>query len=226
MAENALVNYASPYLRKRVFDQLYPDSEVSYEIIPIDEAFPSGHTDDPGGATEAVRCTIVTPSGWWVEGCKEIDLRDQRGRAVPQTPETYVKDQTKALGRALRDAGIPQKVDELMALMRWITALEGKTPLSAKGRPIDPDSGEISGSSDPDEVDSPDAGVEPTLEQVLAMKFGQLNGADKRDVSTYAREELSVANVMRAGVHAEAILAFIDKMRDGTPDPLPEEEPL
>lgn len=224
----ALEGYCSPNLRKAVFDLLHPGNVVTYEVVPIAEAFPVDHREYDGRAVDAIRCTITMPDGSYVEGCKEIDVVDEKTkRSVPQTPENLVKDQTKALGRALRDGGIPQKRDELAALMSLIVDLHGRVPISQHGNRVDRATGEINGSDDPDAVDSPDAGAEPSAEQLLAKRFGELNGADKRDVTLQVKEKWGVSNIMRAGEHAEEIMQFIDTMhrRDGV-DGTDDEEPF
>ena len=105
----ALDGYASPHLRKAVFDKLHPNSQVEYEIIPLDEAFPHGHHEvaDESQAEEAIVCTIITETGQFFQGAKEIELFTKRKGPNnvwdprPQTPVAYTVDCTKALGRAL-----------------------------------------------------------------------------------------------------------------------------
>lgn len=212
-----LEGYVSPYLRKAVFDRMYPGSIVEYDVIPMAEAFPETHQRYPGKAEMAIRCTVIKPDGTYVVGYKEIDLADEKsGRAIAQTPENFAKDQTKALGRALRDAGIPQKVDELQSLMRWHVALEGRTPVSAKGLSIDHESGEIKGSANPDDVDAPDAGAdEPTLEQRVAARISSLPDSDKPKVYGWAAER-GIKNMMRAGERSEELSAYLDTLDSPT----------
>lgn len=220
-----LADYASPILRAAVFRQLNPDAHITYTIVPIGQAFPEGHQEYEGKATEAVRCEIVWPDGRYVTAFKEIDKVD-RGRTRAQTPEELAKDETKALGRALRDCGIPQRLTELKLLMQWIASMSGAplavtnvTNVEASTFGADDESGDV-------EDDSPDAGSEPTVEQVLAERFSRLNGADKAAVFKHATE-LGVKNVMRAGEHAEALLAYIESyawLKD-TPDDAPQAPP-
>lgn len=221
MAEQALPNYASPYLRKFMFDRFYPGATVEYDIVTMAEAFPDGWRDYPGKATHAVRCTIRRPDGIVHVGVKEIDLQGKYNK-IAQTPEELAKNETKALGRALRDAGLPQKLDEMGSLMRMFVALEGRTPSSQKGHAVDIGTGEIEGSSDPDDVDDVDAGSEPTAEQELAKRFAELPGADKAATAKYARDTLKCTNVMKAGEHVAAINTFIDNL--GVAGEEPEEE--
>lgn len=227
-----LDNYASPILRAAVFRRLYPGAQVSYSIIPIGQAFPPGHTNYDGKATEAVRCEIVLADGTYVVAHKEIDKFDvSKYKTVErtQTPEELAKDETKALGRALRDLGIPQRLTELKLLMQWIASMTGQ--------PVQPSpAGAVGGAPSPEESfdgddDSADAGAEdPTPEQVLARQFAQLTGASKAAVSTYAREAFGVSNVMRAGEHAEDLLAYVDRKEwlasVGVESPSQEEEPF
>lgn len=228
----ALEGYASPHLRKSIFDRLHPGGIVEYEVIAIDEAFPRGHTawegDDGMGPTEAIRCTIVCPDGSYVVGLKEIELqeqgKDKRWRSVAQTPEQFTADCTKALGRALRDGGIPQKKTELDSLMRFTVALDAKTPptpVASRGRRIDTETGEILGNVGPDDVDSPDAGSsdEPTPEQQVALDVSSLSGPNKAALSKRARDELGVTNLLRSGEHASAVSEMI---RELTGFPVPD----
>lgn len=202
--------YASPILRKAVFDRLHPGATVEYQVVSIEAAFPDGHTVGEGEAREAIVCTIVGDDGSWWEGAKEIDLveydKNRKRRDVVQTPEQFTADCTKALGRCLRDAGIPQKVAELMTLMRWIADLDGRAP-----RQVNRSTGEISGSTNPDDVDQSDAGGsdEPTLEQQTAVAVSRLSGADKAKLARIAREELGVTNLMRSGAEAANVLSLI-----------------
>lgn len=207
-SHGGLENYASPHLRAAVFRRLNPDAQISYEVVPIEDAFPPGHRKYRGEATEAVRCKITWPDGHYVISHKEIDLKDERrGSAIEQTPENLVKDETKALGRALRDAGIPQRLSELRELMRWVqptaiaaTSSRSTTPVEAQVSVIDP------------EDDDPDAGADdPTPEQVLADMVSKLNGSDKAAISRVAKDKFNLSNVMRAGQHAEALIEMIEK---------------
>lgn len=214
--------YASPILRKAVFDRLHPGSLVEYAVVSVDIAFPDGHAESEGNPEEAIVCTIIAPDGSWWEGVKEIDLveigKDRKPRDVKQTPEQFTADCTKALGRALRDAGIPQKVAELMTLMRWIADLDGRAPSAA--RRVDRSTGEIGGSTSPDDVDQSDAGGsdEPTLEQQTAVAVSRLSGADKVKLARQARDELGVTNLMRSGAEAANILKLIGGLNAGEDD--------
>lgn len=201
--QGGLANYASPILRAAVFRRLNPGATISYTVVPIEEAFPKGHTEYEGKAAEAIRCEIIFADGSYLAAHKEIDTVD-RGRPVAQTPERLAADETKALGRALRDAGIPQRLSELHDLMRWIVDLSEPNPPAA-ARASAPDAGD-------DGDDAPDAGAEdPTPEQVVAQKFARLSGADKAAVSKHARDALGVSNVMRSGEHAEALDEYLTK---------------
>jgi hypothetical protein len=64
---------------------------------------------------------------------------------------------------------------------------------------------------------------ERTAAQDLAVRFSTLSGADKALIQKLAKEELGVANVMRAGDKAEAVGHLIDSLHK---DQLPEEEPF
>lgn len=211
-----LENYASPPLRAAIFNRLYPGSQMLYGVVPIEEAFPEGWRDYEGKATQAIWCQIERSDGCIYLAYKEIDVLD-RGKTQPQTPENLAKNQTKAMGRALTMAGIPQKMSELQSLMRWCVALDGtRADFAPARRTVDRASGEIhdpepEGSSDPDGDDDSDAGAEETLEQVVQRRFNALQGRPKMAVATRARE-MGIQNIMRSGDKAADILAVIDSL--------------
>lgn len=213
MPEYGLKNYASPYLRKAVFDRLHPGAQVEYEVIPIEAAFPAGHYDGKGEAKEAIVCTITMADGTWVTGTKEVELKEYSKRSnkwvdVEQTAEQFTKDCTKALGRAMRDAGIPMHIDDLKALMQWIVALTNVAGARYVARTDD-----LVGSDDPDGDDEhPDAGSEPTTEQRVAARLAALDPPNKLEVANRAREELGVTNIMRAGGRAEELETMLDSL--------------
>jgi hypothetical protein len=223
MPERGLEDYASPILRAAVFHRIFPGAQIGYEVVDIADAFPMGHREYEGKAAEAVRCTIIFADGTFIVAHKEIDLRD-RNRERPQTPEELAKDETKALGRALRDAGIPQRLSELKLLMQWYpnatvgyvsnnSSPEGPA-LVTLSRPGPQESLEAAFPGSTMEEDHADAGSdEPSPEQALARRFAMLEGGEKRVVVEYARE-LGCNNVMKAGDHVDAIVAFIEGLAD------------
>lgn len=206
-----------------MFRQLFPGAQIAYSVVAIEDAFPKGHHDYEGKALEAVRCEIIFADGTYIVAFKEIDLREYvKGgwKDRPQTPENLAKDETKCLGRALRDAGVPQRLSELKILMQWQAA---RTPniSSFVGAPLTKvlpmGTAEVFAEAFPgttEEIDdSPDAGSEdPTPEQLLAKRFAFLDGPQKADVVRHARETLDVNNVLRAGEHAEALMNYIEAM--------------
>lgn len=223
MPERGLEDYASPILRASVFRRMYPGAQISYSVVDIADAFPMGHRDYEGKALEAVRCEIIFADGTYIVAHKEIDLKDNRNRDVLQTPENLAKDETKALGRALRDAGIPQRLSELKIVMQWYPNVSRETLANVVNTsslvrpPIDGVVGvqdslaeAFPGSTEID--DGADAGAdEPTVEQQLAKRFAMLDGPSKANVVAYAREMLGCGNVLRAGEHAEALMAWLDQ---------------
>jgi len=232
MPERGLEDYASPILRAAVFHRIFPGAQIGYEVVDIADAFPMGHREYEGKAAEAVRCTIIFADGTFIVAHKEIDLRD-RNRERPQTPEELAKDETKALGRALRDAGIPQRLSELKLLMQWYpnatvgyvsnnssvgyvsnnSSPEGPA-LVTLSRPGPQESLEAAFPGSTIEEDHADAGSdEPTPEQELARKFAFLTGGEKRTVTEFARD-LGCTNVLKAGEHVDAITAFIEALAD------------
>lgn len=221
MAVTFAEGYASPMLRKGVFDRIYPGSTLQYDSVPIGKVFSSEHlegtADHQGNAQEAIICTLSTTDGQFFVGVKEVMRREYIKKAnkwedVPQTPEQYTADCTKALGRALRDAGIPQKADELKALMQWIAQLNG-APMPT--RSVNRRTGEIRGSADPDDIDSPDAGGSDdlTLEQRVAVEVQGMTGPEKVRLAQWAKSEHGVTNINRAGAKAEELMTHIIEMR-------------
>lgn len=214
-----LADYVSPVMRMGVFRRLYPGAKVSYKVVPIGEAFPEGHYGGKGEPVQAVICTIKLADGTQVRGAKEIDLFEQvpkssNWRAVEQTAEQMQKDETKAMGRALRDMGIPSHWSEIQPYMRWLVALLGNEPPQTARLPrgADPATGEITpvGRSSPDDVDPADASDDNlTPEQELAQRIAGLDGPAKAEIGKRAKEELKVSNVMRAGEHASTILGWL-----------------
>lgn len=224
MPERGLDDYASPILRAAVFHRIFPGAQISYEVVGIEDAFPQGHREYEGKALEAVRCTIVFNDGTYIVAHKEIDLRD-RNRDRAQTPEELAKDETKALGRALRDAGIPQRLSELKLLMQWYPNATVGTIVSNNSSPL-PAAARTVSSSVEDQVeaafpgtvvedDHVDAGAdEPTLEQQVARRFAMLEGPTKKRVVDFARE-IGCNNVLKAGGYADSITAFLDALDEG-----------
>lgn len=204
--------YVSPYLRKFVHDQAFGGTTPEYTVVTMAEAFPEGFQTWEGEPDGAIRCEIVRPDGSWVVGFKEMDTREQRKDRkwypIPRTPEQFTADCTKALGRALRDAGIPQKRGELQAMMNYLVARGGA------GRKVD--ASMIEGNVNADDIDSPDAGSsdELTLEQEVAVAVGNL-GPLKAGLATWARETLGVTNLMRSGDQAPAVAAALQHLERG-----------
>lgn len=205
--------YVSPIARAALMHRMHPGAQISYDIVSMDEAFPRIAIDYQGGATHAVRCEIVWPDGRYVVAHKEIDMKvkTRTGWGGPRaiTPEEIQKDETKALGRAMRDCGIPQKMDEFQALMRWIVALEGTQPLQTERKPAL--TATYVTTAVPDEDDGPVDADEDTLtpEQMLAEALALLDPAKRPAIAQRAKTDLGVGNVMRAGEHAPTILAWL-----------------
>lgn len=224
-----LDSYASPLIRMAVFRRLNPGVQITFEILPIEDAMPAYFANGPSGCpqspVEVVRCTAILTDGSWIEADREVDLceqgRDKKWRDIDLTPEYYAKVQTKAMGRMLTRAGIPQKDYELRDLMRWIVALDGR-PLSTVGSApagVDTSTGEIVDRSafaampSAEEVDDPDADDDTlTPNQELAQRFQELPGTIKAKVAKWARESLGIANVMAAPAdQIDAVHEYIDK---------------
>ena len=208
--------YASPHLRKAVLDKLHPYATTQAETVPIDEAFPPGHWQGEGQPIEAIVFTIFANDGlgtFW-QGVKEIDTREQdkksrTWRDREQTAEAWATDRTKAMGRALGDAGIPQRVPELRLLMSWIAELEGRPP--ALSRRVNSYTGEIG----KEDIDAPDAGGddEKSLAQIVAERVMGLDGPLKAHLSKMAREELGITNLMQSGEQAQDVLRLIGRIK-------------
>lgn len=206
----ALDGYCSPIIRCAVFRQMHPGVQIEFKVVDIDGAFPLSFRAASGGTTrptEAVVCTATFADGTWVEAAREIDLeeqgRDKKWRPIDMTPEYYAKVETKAMGRMLTKAGIPQKDFELRDLMRWLIALNGRpsTPPPAPPPGVNADGVIIDRAAfaamPDDHVDDPDADdttVTPAME--LAAAIQALAPVVKAQLAKWAREELSIPNVM------------------------------
>lgn len=218
----ALDGYVSPILRCAVFRQMHPGAQIEFKVVPIDDAFPQGFRAPAGGTTSpvsAIVCTAYFPDGTWVEAAREIDEeeqgRDKKWRPAAMTPEYYAKIETKAMGRMLTKAGIPQKDFELRDLMRWLVALNGR-PSAPSAPPIvagvNTDTGEVVNRAafaamPDDHVDDPDADdttVTPSME--LAEAIQALPPVLKGQLAKWAREEMQIANVMNVpDEHVDAV---------------------
>lgn len=234
MALDFAGDYASPQLRKAIFDRIHGGSEVVFEVITIEEAFPPGFRDS--GApdyppTHAVRCTIIAYDGTSYQTCREIDRQEyskktQRwSKQIPMTPQYLAASQTKAMGRTLRDAGMPQKRIELQELMRWWVALDGRADAArsaaATTRRIDAGTGEIMAAEivDPDDGGDPDAGADDHLtpEQELAERVSALPGPLKAQMAHLAKD-IGVKNLLRAGDEAQRLLDQLDDLLEAQRD--------
>lgn len=106
--------YASPGLRWGLLQDDYPGANAEYELVTA-EKIPGGHPFARDGE-KFVLCTIHFPAdsdkspayGW-----KPLS------EARKQDDESFAALRTKALGRALKDAGYPDKLTDLRALTVW-----------------------------------------------------------------------------------------------------------
>lgn len=107
-------NYASPGLRWGLLQDDFPGAHATYELVQA-HAIPGGHPfSNPND--DFVLCTITFPSGVnkvSAYGWKPLSA------ALKQTDEQYAALRTKALGRALKDAGYPDNLNDLRALTAW-----------------------------------------------------------------------------------------------------------
>jgi hypothetical protein len=224
VVEQQLENYASPILRAAVFHQLFPGAQVDYTVVSILEAFPDGHRSSKEEAEEAIICRITLPDGRVFSAAKEVPRKEYRRgswTSIEQTPEEWVKNETKALGRAMRDAGIPQKLSELTMLMRWWRDLAGPAQVvSSHSVPpphVDPRTGEI----DPEAVDGADAGASPLDE--YRDRLALLSGPEKAELSKKARAA-GISNLINPGDHLDEAVALLEQARAGAEFGAEEEE--
>lgn len=195
--------YASPSLRKAVHDKLHPGAQIEHEVMSIEDAFPIAIDVGETEAEMAVVCTIIYEDGTWVAAAKEIARRQQRKNGPwedrPMTTDAWYSDSTKAMGRALTVAGIPMQIPALKLLMDYAFPEVVAARASGKReRTVDRTTGEISG--EPREL---------TLEQQLAVKVADMTGLEKVALATWAKNEIGVTNLMKAGEHAAAIIQHI-----------------
>ncbi len=209
MAVDFQGGYAGVQLRKAVFDRLHPFATTEYETLPIEEVFPVDHFEGEGKPHQAIVFTIFANDGagtFW-QGIKEIDTREKpksgSWRDRPQTAEAFITDVTKAMGRALTNAGIPMK----------LATLEGHPPAHQRRRST------FSGDASPDDIDAPDAGAsdDKTLAQIVAERVMDLDGPMRAILSRQARE-IGCGNLYQAGEHAQEVLELIGALKPQEPE--------
>lgn len=106
--------YASPGLRWGLLQDDYPGATNEFRLVTAD-GIPGGHPfarDDE----RFVLCTITFPEGTGKSpayGWKPLS------EARKSDDESYAALRTKALGRAIKDAGYPDKLPDLKALTIW-----------------------------------------------------------------------------------------------------------
>jgi len=106
--------YASPGLRWGLLQDDYPGASNEYRLVTADD-IPGGHPFASPGE-EFVLCTITFPPAFHKSpayGWKPLS------EARKRDDESYAALRTKALGRAIKDAGYPDKLPDLKALMVW-----------------------------------------------------------------------------------------------------------
>jgi len=106
--------YASPGLRWGLLQDDYPEATNEYTLITA-EGIPGGHPF-AGPDDEFVLCTIAFPLP-----CRKAPAYGWKplSEARNRDDESYAALRTKALGRALKDAGYPDKLPDLKALTFW-----------------------------------------------------------------------------------------------------------
>lgn len=113
--------YVSPNLRIAFAREDHPNMVIDTQVVPIAESgIPAMFTE---GCAWVVICTITVPGHVPVQGIKAIprQTRLQSGKMVdtPMDPETFVKYETIATGRALKRFGYPDKAPEFKLLLLW-----------------------------------------------------------------------------------------------------------
>lgn len=116
-------DYVSVNLRKSFLFEDHPDAEVQMDSCSAaDLGIPVEFHDDKKFHPFFVRATITIPGRKPVIGWKEVPRqvkRDSKWVDAVLDPETFRKLGTNALGRALKDAGYPDKMPEFSAVVTW-----------------------------------------------------------------------------------------------------------
>jgi len=106
--------YATPGLRWGLLQDDYPGANADYELVTADK-IPGGHPfarDDE----KFVLCTVSFPAD---SGKSPAYGWKPLSEARKQDDESFAALRTKALGRALKDAGYPDKLTDLRVLTVW-----------------------------------------------------------------------------------------------------------
>ncbi len=117
-------DYVSVNLRKSFLYEDHPEAEVKIDSCSAaDLGIPPEFHDTEKFRPFFVRATILIPGRKAVVGFKEVPwkTRTKDGKTIDLVldPEVFRKLGTNALGRALKDAGYPDKLPEFTALVTW-----------------------------------------------------------------------------------------------------------
>lgn len=159
---DGLPNYASPMLRWGLLLEDHPGATVEYDVVLGEH---EGIPPQFGGSNEFVRAVIHIPGLPDVAGCKEIpDTHVVKGKSQPfqRTSDNWQVLRTKALGRALKQAGYPDDLKDLKALMHWRERQAEVAAITAGYTPKQLEAGDKdqaltdAGKSDPEHADEDD----------------------------------------------------------------------
>lgn len=187
-------NYVSPHTRFALLLDDHPEADHHFGWASADElGIPPSWAQ---GYSEFVTCTIEIPGHKPVVRWKEIADDEDRN------PEELVKAQAKALGRAARAAGYPDRMQDLRAMVLWRqrkaeAALGGGSAVTPDALPAGtspaggpPPAGQLAaGGPDPDErwTDPDDEVAEAELDDVVDQRTGEAEKPADGTMATLAQ---------------------------------------
>lgn len=181
--------------------------------------FPSIHLDYVGHADLTLMLIAVDPFWSWRPMALDADgtpmISEEGKRFVMWGYVTVLGKEMLGVGTCDSDKGDPEK--ELIGdLLRNVALRFGfATSLWSKADAADPassdDEGGRSSRRRPRDDDAPPDPVEQTAAQLAAVRFSQLDAAQKQTITKQAKE-IGVGNIMRAGAKAHDVNALIDAL--------------
>lgn len=189
-------------------------AEVRLALIEIDPLW----NWEPMGLTEE-GTPVITKEGGLLVMWARLTVLGKTMPGVGTCESSKAEPQKELIGDFLRNAVMSFGVGTKL----WSKATDADPAGSDEGGGYDQP--RRSGRSAEPAADRPAPSADKVAEQELAVRFTQLNGADKAAV-TKAAKEIGVSNVMKAGEHVAAVHALIDGIHQPTepaPDLGPEE---
>lgn len=206
-----MTRYASPIVRMGMAMMLYPGMQVEFFQADAKEwvrgMSGNGRFND-SRCDIVIVCRIRLPDGLGTyDGWKEVNTKST-------SLVDLASHRTKALGRALKQIGMPSVLPEMQLLMQYtaLMRLDAKDPdvrsaVAALAQPIlgaPPD-------EDEDELEEPEMSEEQLAQQAYAALWSGLSGSQRRELSDVLRKlDPPITNALRPGpdriVEATAIV--------------------